>query len=777
MTDKSPRKVEVVNSKSTGTLAKVADRQRAAWLRLLELPVLWVVVVVIAGLVSDPRLSMGLVRGPQEVGEVATRDYVATRDLLLLDEESTAARRQEARGEILPVYDRDTALESGLDSSLARLFQAGRGVMEQGSTAAEEARPALEQAASLAVDEPAFAAFSRFDFASELEDRMRGLVAEVFADGLVANKQTLLEHRSTGVMLRETVGNSEFHVVDLFDVREYPDEVREFALGRMRSWPGVGPQSRAVLSTWLVRNLSPNWLPNRAQTLARQQEAAGAVAEAYRQIRTGEVIVRRGDRIDLAAATALAQLSPGGWSLAMGRVLAGRLLLIGLVLALLWTATERLQFPTKSHLRLFGETALLLSIGLVLTRAGLIFADALAMRGSGPPFNSALSYTLAIPFASLALTASLLYRREIGSLLGVIYGLVAGASVPDAGLEITTYAIAGSLAAIFAVEKTPLKHRGTLARFGIIIAAAQIAVVGLIFALAQRTVTLAELGWFVVCALASGLLAAATASFGMPILEPLLGITTDLRLVELSNTNLPLLRRLAFDAPGSFQHSMMVANLAKAGCEEIGADSVLAYTAGLYHDIGKAHRPEYFIENQTGEVNRHDQLSPRMSALILVSHVKDGAKLARQHRLPQPLIDAIEQHHGTRLINFFYRRAVGLNDGKEVAESDFRYPGPRPQSRVMGVLMLADGIEAASRSLQDPTLESLQAVVDRITDDCTSDGQLDDTELTLSDLRKLRGAFFRVLANIHHRRVEYPGFKFDGEPGASTASDRDALRS
>src|SRR6185436_3972783 len=187
----------------------------------------------------------------------------------------------------------------------------------------------------------------------------------------------------------------------------------------------------------------------------------------------------------------------------------------------------------------------------------------------------------------------------------------------------------------------------------------------------------------------------AAAGFAVPILESLLSITTDIKLVELSNTNLPLLRRLAFEAPGTFQHSLMVANLAKEGCEAIGADPVLAYAAGLYHDVGKVLRPDYFVENQRPGHNPHDKLLPSMSALVLVSHVKDGVELAREHNLPRVIKDAIRQHHGTRLIKFFYTKALEQRDADagEVTEEKYRYPGPKPQDKVMGVLMLADAIE------------------------------------------------------------------------------------
>jgi hypothetical protein len=213
----------------------------------------------------------------------------------------------------------------------------------------------------------------------------------------------------------------------------------------------------------------------------------------------------------------------------------------------------------------------------------------------------------------------------------------------------------------------------------------------------------------------------------------------------------------------------MVANLSKEACEAIGADPVLAYAAGLYHDVGKVMRPEYFVENQRGGQNRHDKLLPSMSALILLNHVKDGIELAREHGLPQVIQDAIQQHHGTRLIKYFYHRAMELKDGTAgdtgdtagITEDKYRYPGPKPQNKIMGVMMVADAVEAASRTLADPTPARIRGLIQTILDDILKDGQLEDTDLTLSDLRVVADTFLRVLANIFHQRIDYPGFDFN----------------
>ncbi len=351
--------------------------------------------------------------------------------------------------------------------------------------------------------------------------------------------------------------------------------------------------------------------------------------------------------------------------------------------------------------------------------------------------------------------------------LSILFSILASRLAVDADPQwVVFYGFAGSLAAIHALDLYQFRQRLVMVRVGLVVGLINVVMVLILTALAPTLErSWLQLGFDMLCAFAGGLLVTAVASFAVPILESLLAITTDIKLVELSNTNLPLLRRLAFEAPGTFQHSLMVANLSKEACEAIGADPVLAYAAGLYHDVGKVQRPEYFVENQRGQ-NRHDKLLPSMSALILLNHVKDGLELAREHGLPQVILDAVQQHHGTRLIKYFYHRAMEMKDGDpaEVAEEKYRYPGPKPQNKVMGVMMIADAVEAASRTLTDASPVRIRSLIQTILDDILKDGQLEETDLTLSDLRVVSDTFLRVLANIFHQRIDYPGFDFNAGP-------------
>lgn len=252
------------------------------------------------------------------------------------------------------------------------------------------------------------------------------------------------------------------------------------------------------------------------------------------------------------------------------------------------------------------------------------------------------------------------------------------------------------------------------------------------------------------------ILAPTVAFFLVGIFEKLFGQTTDITLLELSDLNHPLIKDLSVKAPGSFNHSITVANLAEAAAIAIGANALLTRVGSYFHDIGKMLKPEYFVENQMGGINKHDQLTPHMSCLILVNHVKEGVKLADKHNLPKAVKQFISEHHGTSLIKYFYHKALTLNEGQEVNEIDFRYPGPRPQSKETAICMLADTIEAASRAMSNPTPQRIRNLVDTLTENKLKEGQLDNCDLTLKEINLIKEAFIPILTGIYHARIEYP---------------------
>jgi cyclic-di-AMP phosphodiesterase PgpH len=764
-------------------------RPRDLWDRAVEMPFLWLALFLVIGAwCLMPGAFLFTHRA--EPGSIAERDYVASRDLLLLDGNASQAKQQKARDAVLPIYDFDPAVLRDGDRKLAELFNLGRRLLARVSVGSDGGRVAMQSDRQTVLEELASPSPDRLrttreqldllvrrDFSRDLEDRLRSLMGQALRRGVAANKDQLLENRLRGVTLRDLGSGQERTHADLFDHLGYPDEVRDFFESEVRGWSGYSAEERRLLVDLLAENLTPNLLLNRSETLVRQEAVAAGVAQVFNQIRKGQVIVRKGDPISEPQARVIAQMRGERQLRNQLAPLAAILALLGLVAAILWLAERGERVGDHSRARVFSESLLLLLLSLLGAKFCFLVANALSSAFDAPALTSARSWAYAIPFASVALMATLLLGRNAALMLSVLFSVLCSRLVLDGdGLWVVFYGLAGSLGAISVLERYEFRHRLVMARVGLIVGGINLLMVLILTAIGPAERDAAQIAFDAVCALAGGLLVTAVGSFALPILEWMLGITTDVKLVELSNTNLPLLRDLAFKAPGTFQHSLMVANLAKEGCEAIKADPVLAYAAGLYHDIGKMERPDYFIENQRPGHNRHDKLLPSMSALILINHVKEGVDLARRDNLPQVIKDAIQQHHGTRLMKFFYSKAQEQRDPEagDVTEEKYRYPGPKPQNKVMGVLMLADAVEAASRTLTEPTPAKIRGLIRTIFEDCLQDGQLDHTDLTLSDLRNVGESFHRVLSNIFHQRIDYPGFDFNAGPKREKRAIRQA---
>jgi len=261
-------------------------------------------------------------------------------------------------------------------------------------------------------------------------------------------------------------------------------------------------------------------------------------------------------------------------------------------------------------------------------------------------------------------------------------------------------------------------------------------------------------------------------SASLPFFEALFDIATDIKLLELLDPNQPLLKELVYKSPGTYHHSIVIGNLAEAAAEAIGENPLLARVGAYYHDVGKIRKPEYFIENQRPYDNKHDKLMPSMSSLIIESHVKDGIDMAREHKLPTSVIDIIRQHHGTSLITYFYQKAKELQPLVKIAEADYRYPGPRPRTKVAAIVMLSDSVEAASRTLDNPTPQRIQALTNSVITRIFLDDQLVRCDLTLRDLREIARSFNLILSGIFHHRIDYPGMELLGEKRRSEHQDK-----
>ncbi len=474
-------------------------------------------------------------------------------------------------------------------------------------------------------------------------------------------------------------------------------------------------------------------------------------------------------------------LSPGSVFLSLGPVTASAALAAVILLAMVHLRVHLTASYASNGRFLLIFTVMLMQLTLMQTVDFVVHLN-------GFPRDYLLFFA---PLALAPLLLTLLMGPAHG-VFAVIYVSLLGTLLTDnaIGLHFTLISLASGLAAVRASRD--LRKRGALMRAGFyaglagVVASAFLGHMEPVWANPASTFAWKRLVAEAPTMLLAGVLTATIAGSLLPLLEAVFRITTTVSWLELGDLNHPLLRRMTLEAPGTWHHSLMVANLAESAADAIGANSTVCRVCSLYHDIGKLNKPEYYIENTNGDDNPHDDLTPSMSALVVIAHVKDGVDLALKHKLNQEIIDVIQQHHGNSLIYYFYRRALDqqeeikklVTEGKaqpeevpEVAEASFRYAGPKPDFNESAIISLADAVESASRSLSKPTPAKIEALVDDIIRSRVRDGQLDDCELTMSDLKGIRDSFTKTLRTALHRRIPYPEEK-DNKPREETRTTR-----
>lgn len=402
--------------------------------------------------------------------------------------------------------------------------------------------------------------------------------------------------------------------------------------------------------------------------------------------------------------------------------------------------------------------SMLLLLGLMLVCTlfiGKFFSYLFYSLSKGIGFISMEGAVFGMPLPAGAMLVALLFDFHTAITFSFIVSILTGLWLHDAAY--TIYVFVGSLVAAFSVIRC--KKRSALILGGLYVIAANIFTATIISLFGGELFT-AKMLSSLIFAVVSGISVSAIVSLLLPFLEYSFKVTTDISLIELLDLNQPLMRNLMIAAPGTYHHSVIVGNLAESAAEAVGVNPLLARVSAYYHDIGKIKMPDYFVENYTGPMGKHDGLTPHMSSMIIMSHVKEGVEIVKQYKLPQPIIDIIQQHHGTSLITYFYQKAKDQETDVLPTEADYRYPGPKPQTRVAALVMMADEVEAASRVLTEPTPSRITSLVDKIINRIFLEGQLDECELTLKDILDVKRRFSYILTGIFHRRIEYPGFDF-----------------
>jgi putative nucleotidyltransferase with HDIG domain len=710
------------------------------------------------------------------VGDVVLTDVLARTDIEVVDSALTEPRRQQARDRVAEVYVHDLESERRVAGELAGLFEEGRAALRAAPSESED-RTAAARDVGDRVGEPALAVLLAHGFDPELEIAMTAALMEVMQHQVVSNKALLAP---SGVVLVHLPGHREENLHDYSGVLDL-GQARDLVRTKVQAALDLPASERQTLAELAALFVDANVHYDQRTTYDRREAAARAVSPVVIKIASGAVLVKEGERITpeiLERIDAARRASPARLGVAE---------FLGLTVLVLLFAFFLYRY-TRHHQRNFKKVTNLHALLVVVTLSTLLLGDALLwsvrriVDNVAFPFDQVELYTYLIPVGAGSILVALLANGRIAMVYSAFTAVLLGA-LTGWSFYHAVWALLTQWAGIYAIST--YRERAALLRAGLVIGGAG-AVTALVIEIlhsglepAGRSLYAAALA-FLGGAVGVGLLI----SFALPMFEGLFNVLTDIRLLELSNVNSPLISQLAVRAPGSYNHSLVVATLAEEAAKAVRANSLLCRVAAFYHDIGKIMKPEYYVENMRG-LNPHDRLAPSMSALIIASHVKDGIQLAREAGLPQQIIDIIPEHHGTRLMSFFYDRARKAADPAlgSVREEDFRYPGPKPQTKEAAIFMLADGVEAAARTLDSPTPQRLREVIEKISNAIVLDGQLEQCEMTFADLNRIQEAFLRTLVAFHHQRVDYPGFDF-GRPaggtgeearseGPETASERD----
>ena len=508
---------------------------------------------------------------------------------------------------------------------------------------------------------------------------------------------------------------------------------------------GYAPEARDVIKIIAINSLRANLIYNESATSKALKEATDAVQPVQKTIKAGEIIVREGDRVTAEQISILEQLG-------IQRSKSYPVTLAGTALFVLLTFWLVLEFLRRYYPQIHRNDMMMLLIGLIFILIMAITRFITVIKIGDDPELQLLTGYLA-PVAAASMLVAILLDNRLAYSLTTIMALYVGFLTQGDQLNYVVTAFVGGSVGIFGVHR--LTQMSDLAKSGLRIAIANIVTITTL-TLISGEISPVYFTLSVIMGAANGILSAVLMIGALPYLESGFSLTSMIKLLELSNPNHPLLRRLLLEAPGTYHHSLMVGNLAEASAEAVGANPLLVRVGALFHDVGKIKRPEYFVENQRGFDNPHEKIAPALSTLIITSHVKEGAELAREARLPQAVLDFIEQHHGNSLAKYFYSRALEEDPDGTVNEDNFRYEGPKPQSKEVALVMLADSVEAAVRSLQDPTPQKINQTVRMIIRDKLSEGQLETADLTFKDLDTISMSFCKSLEGMYHKRIEYP---------------------
>jgi len=570
----------------------------------------------------------------------------------------------------------------------------------------------------------------------EKREKLKEILFQPIEKGIIYDKSRIPYMKEKRISVRKSSGEIIYSSKDFYSL----DEAKDLIKNKTFSYIKRDEEIIKAMDEVTVLFYTPNLRINVEETEKRRKEASASVSETKGLVLKGEMIVRAHDQITKQIALKLNSLNE-----IVGQkksILENIFLRLGLNILLLLLLFVLYFYIIKYKNYLWRESEKLLMIEIVM----LIFLYLASFL-----FKLEHIFLFLIPLSFLAMVFTMLFG-EIFSMvicfvLASILAIFTGMRFP-----VFIFLMVSSIAGIFSVKG--INRRAKLYKALFIISVTNMLLVFGIESFSRTPI------FSILMGTSFGFINAVVSVFLLigllPLFEKFTETTTDITLFEWSDLNLPLLKKLSVTAPGTYNHSIIVGNLAEAAAESIGVDSILTRVASYYHDIGKMLKPEYFIENQMGIKNPHNKLTPQLSCIILISHVKEGIEIAQRAGLPNEIIKIIREHHGSSLIVPFFEKAKKQNHKEKVDESQFRYPGPSPSTKESGIVMLADSVEAASRSLEEPNAKRLKSLINEIIEERFRDGQLNNSQLTLVDLKKIGESFLPIIVGMYHLRVEYP---------------------
>ncbi|SDN43462.1 HD family phosphohydrolase [Alkalicoccus daliensis] len=574
----------------------------------------------------------------------------------------------------------------------------------------------------------------------ELQARLSPELGEQLSEETL---QTLLNASSEELQVAQEATTSAVYdvmteEVGLGDV----SEARENAEEKVRA-----ASVRAGLSDAMTevarRGITANYMIDEEATQEARQSAAEMIEPAM--IREGQLLVEEGQVItaEVYEDLSLVGLTDDNYNYSPLLGLAMLVFLMMFVLALYLNKAKTSLQSNNTHLLLFmlvyALTLILMKLTSFLYQTDLPGVSYIVPAAAGTILVAMLLQSRVALFMSflLSIAASIIFNQQTSGMMDYSFGLFVFFS--------------GIAGVFFLNQSNRVSH---MLKTGTLISLINLTIVMALILLKSLPLSIAELGMYAGYAVTSGYLSIILAVGLLPFFEAGFGVLSTSKLIELSNPNKPLLRKILLEAPGTYHHSVVVANLAEGACEAIGANGLLARVGAYYHDIGKTKKPQFFIENQMKIENPHDKIPPKKSAEIIIAHPYEGADMLRREKFPKEIIEIAEQHHGTTLLKYFYFKAKEA--GEKVSENEFRYPGPRAQTKEIAIVGIADSVEAAVRSMQSPTFEKIEDLVRKIMNDRLEDGQFDECDITLKELHKVFLSICETLKGTFHSRIDYP---------------------